>query len=59
MSKNKLCVGICTLDADRNYCIGCNRTIQEIMEKGNGVSKVQPSPTEKTGKGIYKSRSLL
>ncbi len=59
MSKNKLCVGICTLDAERIYCIGCNRTMQEIMEKGRGISKVRPIPTEKTGKGIYKSRSLL
>jgi predicted Fe-S protein YdhL (DUF1289 family) len=28
------CVKICTLDADRNICIGCGRTVAEIAAWG-------------------------
>ena len=29
------CVGTCTLD-ENDVCIGCNRTIEEIIEAGKG-----------------------
>lgn len=28
------CVGICVLDKDRVRCIGCGRTIDEIISRG-------------------------
>lgn len=39
MSKSP-CVGICVLDKERVRCIGCGRTIQEIINRGkNGETK--------------------
>lgn len=33
MSKSP-CVGVCVLDEDRVKCIGCGRTIEEIISRG-------------------------
>ena len=33
MSKSP-CVGVCVLDEDRVRCIGCGRTIDEIISHG-------------------------
>jgi predicted Fe-S protein YdhL (DUF1289 family) len=31
------CKKICKLDEDKRYCIGCGRTIEEIIQKGKKV----------------------
>ena len=31
------CKGVCILDEERKYCVGCGRTIEEIIAKGNEV----------------------
>ena len=33
------CVGICVLDEDRIRCIGCGRTIEEIISHGKAKNK--------------------
>ena len=33
------CVGICVLDEDRIRCIGCGRTIEEIISYGKAKNK--------------------
>lgn len=37
------CVGICVLDEEGVRCIGCDRTIEEIIDRGkNGKTKIKP-----------------
>jgi len=31
------CKNLCKLDTDGRYCIGCGRSIEEIIEKGKKV----------------------
>lgn len=38
MSKSP-CVGVCVLDEDRVRCIGCGRTIDEIISRGKKTNK--------------------
>ena len=35
------CVGICVLDEDHIKCIGCNRTIEEIISSGADYGKTK------------------
>lgn len=30
------CIKVCKLDSTKTYCIGCNRTLKQIKEAGNG-----------------------
>jgi predicted Fe-S protein YdhL (DUF1289 family) len=40
MKQNKSpCVGVCVLDEDRIRCIGCGRTIEEIISYGKAQNK--------------------
>jgi predicted Fe-S protein YdhL (DUF1289 family) len=41
------CVNICTLDSMGKYCVGCGRTISQIMEAGNATYPIRPSPKTK------------
>lgn len=43
------CVGICKLDSMGKYCIGCGRTIIQIMEAGNATYSIRPSTKTKKG----------
>ena len=38
---NSPCVGVCTLDKDGIRCIGCDRTIEEIIESGACYGKAK------------------
>jgi len=46
MQSNSPCIGICKLKDD--ICIGCNRTIEEIKEAYETVTKIT-SKLDKTG----------
>lgn len=39
--KDSPCVGICVLDEDHIRCIGCNRTIEEIISSGACYGKAK------------------
>lgn len=41
MTKQSPCVGICVLDKDRIKCIGCGRTIDEIINWGKNTSEIR------------------
>lgn len=41
------CVNICTLDSMGKYCVGCGRTISQIMEAGNATYSIRPSKETK------------
>ena len=32
-----VCKNMCKLDTDGRYCVGCGRSIEEIIEKGKKV----------------------
>jgi predicted Fe-S protein YdhL (DUF1289 family) len=36
---NSPCIGVCTLDEDGIRCIGCGRTIEEIISYGKAQNK--------------------
>ena len=29
------CIGVCKLDREGKYCVGCGRTVQQITDRGN------------------------
>ncbi len=33
------CIKVCKLDSTRSYCIGCFRSIEEIIEAGRNAKK--------------------
>ena len=38
IQEDRLCIGVCTLN-EENVCIGCNRHIDEIIQRGNDDKK--------------------
>ena len=36
-SSTKKCIGMCKLDESKSFCVGCKRTIEEIVDAGRRV----------------------
>ena len=56
------CIGICQMDDDSGYCIGCGRTIEEIAGWGSASAEQQQEtlaqlPTRQPGESSPESSS--
>lgn len=37
--QERVCIKQCKLDSTRSYCIGCKRTIEEIVDAGKSAKR--------------------